>query len=212
MKAFKLKTIEKFADFAATEPPSGDEFFEERYQEDFPIIGHTNPYYHWFRMIAEKYRPRLTVELGTYRAVAAMAFASGNPKGEVITIDIHREDKIAQQKAISAAEHYPNLTYINKWTKDAVGDVAEVVERLGHGIDLLYIDAWHEYKYFKEDWGNYTPLMSDLGLVLCDDIFDSEGTTDNMVKAFEEIEHEKSLVTHTGLHDWIPMGLVKYVH
>jgi len=181
-----------------------DGYFKGLMQESFDVIGHDNPYYSVFYDLAFQLKPTFVVELGSWRGFAAASFAFGNPKARVVTIDIHREDKIAQQRCIQIAKDIPNMTYINAWTWDAVTDV----EAIGFPIDILFIDAWHEYKYAKKDWELYSPLLNDSALVICDDIMDAEGATVDMIKFWEELPGPKFL--NDKIHSGIPMGFYKF--
>jgi predicted O-methyltransferase YrrM len=201
-----LKAIKRMIKQAQKEPDTGDPWLEQRYQDDIPIIGHTNEYYKLFYALAKRFKPRLTVELGSYRGVAAAHFAAGNPKGKVITIDIHKDDKVAMALAEDAAAHYDNLEYINGWTWD--DDVVAQVKAAGP-IDILFMDAWHEYQYDIIEKEKYFPLLADEALVIVDDVFDMEGATVDMVKFWKEMEGEKFL--NTSLHKWIPMGYLRYL-
>lgn len=188
--------------------PTGDAWFDNRYQEDIPIIGHVNSYYRLFHWIVKNHNPGLTVELGSYWATAASAFASPSIHNRVITIDIHREDKRAQQKSIEAAAHYPNLTYLNGWTWDDW--VVKAVKDTGRPIDILYIDAWHDYQYAIKEWQLYSPMLADEALVICDDIFDAGGATEKMVQFWNEIGAPYKNFVVQGIHAWIPMGFMRY--
>jgi predicted O-methyltransferase YrrM len=190
-------------------------YLKELRIEDRGIIGHDNLYYTMFYELSLHYRPALVVELGSWRAFGAAHFAAGNPVGKVITIDIHKDDKVAQQRTIAIAAHYPNMQYINKWTWDAAGDV----EASGLPIDILFIDAWHEYQYARREWDLYKPLLADDALIICDDIFDSVGTTDNMVQLWTELDKSQGIrwkFLDTKLHYPVPMGFAsfhrKYIH
>jgi predicted O-methyltransferase YrrM len=202
-----LDRVRDMIGFCLEEPTTEDPWLEARYLEDIPIIGHTNPYYKLFYMIAMEFKPRLTVELGSYRGTAAAHFAAGNPDGEVITIDIHREDKVAQEKTKEVAAHYPNVKYLNGWTWDdwVVGRVK------GHknDIEVLFIDAWHEYQYAIKEWELYSPCLASEALVICDDLFDAQGATENMIQFWNELPGEKFKVTE--IHSWVPMGFLRYV-
>ena len=205
---FTLAGIRTLIERAKQEPASGDTWLDARYLEDIPIIAHTNPYYKLFNLIAKRYRPAFTVELGAYRGTGGAHFAAGNPNGTVLTIDIHREDKVAQVKSQEADAQYPNLTYINAWTLDAV----PAVKAWDRQIDVLFIDAWHHYKHAMDDWNAYEPLLASPSLVICDDIFDAQGATIDMVKFWTEISepYESMLLTEPALHHWVPMGFMKY--
>ena len=185
--------------------PYTDDWLDNRYVEDRNHIGHFNKYYRLFYDISKKFKPRLTVELGSYWATAAAHFASGYPDGEVITIDIHKDDQHAHLKAHEAAAQYENLKFLLGWTWD--DHVVQYVASM-KPIDILYIDAWHEYQYAIKEWELYSPMLADTALVICDDIFDMAGATVDMVKFWDELPGEKFL--HTGLHGWVPMGFLRF--
>ena len=205
MNNFTLAQIQRLIEQSLLEEPTGHPFLDDRYQEQVGIIGHTNPYYRLFYLIAQQLQPSFVVELGSWQGTAACHFALGNPQSKVITIDIHREDKVAQQRCYEAANHIPNLTYINKWTWDALEDV----KALNLPISILFIDAWHDYEYAMREWELYSQLLGSPALVICDDIttaYNFEG----MLRFWDELPGEKCLFDK-GLHGNIPMGFLKYV-
>lgn len=208
---FNLEDIKNLAiEIEANAPPTGDTWLDTRYEEDVPIIGHTNSYYRLAYRIAQLCKPTLTIELGSWRATWAAHVASGNPGGQVITIDIHREDKIAQQKAMETAAHYDNLSYINGWSWDVGVELKrDLIDALGVTIDILFIDAWHEHDKADRERKLYFPMLSDPALVICDDLFDSAGTTEGMLRFWDEMRGEK-FVRSGPMHGGIPMGLLKY--
>lgn len=200
---FTLTQLKPLIKEALQEQPTGESWLDARYQEQVSIIGHTNPYYRLFYLIAKTFKPTLTVELGSWQATSAAHFAGGNPAGEVVTVDIHREDKDAQRRAIEAAAYWPNLTYLNMWSWDA----APVIKAMDKPIDILFIDAWHDYEYAKKEWDLYLPLLANPALVICDDITTAYNF-DGMLKFWDELPGPKFLFSE-GLHGNIPMGFVK---
>jgi predicted O-methyltransferase YrrM len=210
---FELARVKELISIALQEPSTGDAWLDARYQEDVPIIGHTNPYYKLFWLIAKEFKPKFSVELGTYRGVTAGHIAVGNPDGLVYTVDWHRDaaDKVHQKCAIAMDGHYPTLSYINgcSWDVAVVQRVASMSKV--HPIDILYIDAWHWYEYAKKEWDLYTPMLADEALVVCDDIFDMEGATVDMVKFWNEVSAGRESFLDTSMHSWIPMGFIKWI-
>ena len=203
MNNFTLSDIRKLADESLLELPTGNPWLDSRYDEQVAIIGHTNPYYRLFYRIAETLKPEFVVELGSWRAIAASHFALGNPDATVITIDIHREDKLAQQLCIEAANYIPNLTYINAWSWDAI----DIVKMIDKPLDCLFVDAWHDGKYVRREWELYSPLLSDSALVICDDItaaYNFEG----MIDFWDELPYEKFL--NNDIHPGVPMGFLHF--
>lgn len=197
---FTLTRIKNLVKEALEEKPTGDFWLDSRYDAQLQIQGHRQPYYKLFYLIAREFKPECVVELGSFQGLAAAHFAAGNPFTTVITIDIHKDDKAAQQETINAAAHWPNLTYLNKWTWDVVPD------DIPKPIDILFIDAWHDYKYVKMEEALYFPLLSENALVICDDITTAHNF-DGMVRFWEELDCPKFL--DDKLHCGIPMGFMK---
>lgn len=200
---FNLSDIRRLIKKSLLEEPTGHAYLDTVYNEQVSIIGHTNPYYRLFYLIAKELKPNFIVELGSWRAIAAAHFALGNPDSDVVTVDIHREDKIAQQICIDAANSIENLSYINQWSWDAV----DVIRALEKRINILFIDAWHDYQYAKREWDLYSPLLSSPALVICDDIT-AAYNFDGMLKFWDELPGEKFL--DHRVHPGVPIGFVKY--
>jgi len=208
-----IKRVEDLVDVAAQEPSTGDAWLDDRYMDDMGIVGHTNPYYRMFWLVAKEFKPKFSVELGTYRAVTAGHIAVGNPDGIVYTIDIHNDaaDKQHQVFAIAMDAHYPNVSYLNGWTWDdhIVKRVADVAARTP--IDLLFIDAWHWYEHAIREWHLYSPMLADEALVVCDDIDDNPTSTVEMARFWSEVSSSYERFRTTKLHSWVPMGFFRFV-
>lgn len=204
MNNFTLAQIQRLIEQSLKEEPTGNQFLDSRYEEQVGIIGHTNPYYRLFYLIAKELQPSFVVELGSWQGTAAAHFAIGHPESKVVTIDIHREDKAAQQRCYEAANHIPNFTYINGWS----WDVVDQVKAFNQPIDILYIDAWHDAKYTTQEWDLYSPLLSDTALVIGDDItaaYNFEG----MREWWDALPGDSIL--DPRLHPGIPMGFLKFI-
>lgn len=204
MKNFTMAQIQRLIEQSLLEQPTGNPFLDARYQEQVGIIGHTNPYYRLFYLISQALQPSFVVELGSWQATASSHFAVGWPQSRVVTIDIHREDKEAQQRCYEAERMCGNLTYINKWSWDAVDDV----KAFNQPISILYIDAWHDIEHVTREWELYSPLLSDVALVIGDDIT-ADFNFAGMREWWHSLPGEKLL--DPRLHPGIPMGLMKYV-
>lgn len=208
-----IKRVEDLVLEALTEPATWDPWLDDRYMDDMDIVGHTNPYYKLFYLLALEFKPQFSVELGTYRAVAAGHLAAGNPHGTVYTIDWHRDagDKKHQVFAIGMDAHYGNVRYINgcSWSPDVVQQVA--VKASKTPIDFLFIDAWHWYVHAMREWELYSPLLADEALVVCDDISDNPGSTVDMVRFWEEVSSGYERFTNTNLHIAVRMGFFRFV-
>ncbi len=202
MKNFTLNDIKRLIEESLKEEPTGDDWLDSRYNEQVHWIGHTNPYYKLFYLIAKELKPELTVELGIWQATGSAHFAAGNPGGQVIGIDIHKDDKNAQLRSIEAAGHYENLTYLNRWTEEAI----PFIQNLNQPISILFSDSWHDYDRVKKEFELYKPFLASPALVIFDDIMDAP--FDNMVKFWNEEIPEPKFLFSQGLHGNIPMGFV----
>jgi len=208
----KIKDIIHLAEDGYFSP--NDPWLKARRDSYTALVGHLDPYYEAFYGIAQAFEPAFSVELGAYRANATAHLAAGHPEGLVYTVDIHTvhpNDTEAKELAIEAAGRYHKLEYINGWTWDAhvVFQIGAVAARIP--IDLLYIDAGHEYQNAMHEWEIYSKMLAEEALVICDDIFDAAGATVEMVRFWNEISkgYDKFLdrVGHVG----IPMGYMRFV-
>jgi predicted O-methyltransferase YrrM len=216
---FKLNDIKPLIEEALKEKPTGDDWLDARYAEQAPLINHSNPYYKLFYLLAQKLQPQVVVELGGWQGTGAAHFAAGAPEATVITIDHHSDpgdEQINVPRMLDVVNHYPNVNYIRGWTTPGyveeydkgIDGWPEVRRILGDDkIDILFIDSWHEGRYFKRDWDYYSPLLANPALVICDDVFDNHIFID-MIKTFEELPGEK--FTNGQVHPGIPMGFIKY--
>jgi len=181
--------------------------------DDMGIVAHTNPYYKLFYLIAQEFKPRFSVELGTYRGVAAGHLAAGNPDGLVYTIDWHRDpgDKKHQVFAVGMDAHYDNVRYLNgcSWDMVTVQRVADVAVKTP--IDILFIDAWHWYEHAIKEWNLYHILLSEEALVICDDISDNPGSTVEMERFWREVSNGYESFVNSTLHQAARMGFFRYV-
>ena len=204
MNNFTLSDIHKLVDESLSEVSTGNPWLDARYDEQVGIIGHTNPYYRLFYRIAQQIKPEFVVELGSWRGDASAHFALGNPEADVIAVDVHKDSDFAgMAKLQEAVNLLPNLTWLQMWSWDAVG----IIKAADKPISILFIDAWHDYKYAKLEWDLYSPLLADIALVICDDItagYNFEG----MIDFWNELPYEKFL--DNRVHIGVPMGFVLF--
>jgi len=230
MKPFTLDYVKHIIDYSVDVGPTGYPFIDNRYQAHIDKFNEPFPYYRLFFHLAQKLEPQLTVELGGWQGTAAAHFAQGYLNGRVITIDHHTDlgDDLNIIKMEEAEKHYTNLVYVQGWTR---GDLAEsqkgkhdpilgdapnayplvkdYVKANKVGIDILFIDSWHNYDEAMADWNAYKPLLSDLALVICDDISSkSEPTIVGMWEFWEEMTGERFL--EDRMHIGVPMGFMRY--
>lgn len=208
----KIKDIIQLAEEGYFSPK--DPWLKTRRDNYTMLVGHPTPYYEAFYGIAQTFKPAFSVELGAYRANAAAHLAIGNPKGLVYTVDVHTihpTDTTAQALSIEAASRYPNLEYINGWTWDA-HVVFQIEAVAAHTpIDLLFIDAGHEYQDAMREWTIYNTMLAEEALVVGDDIFDAAGATVEMARFWKEISEGYDNFLDTVGHSGIPMGYMRFI-
>lgn len=213
---FRLSDIECLVEEYGVNDPGKfltyDSWLNARYCDQYTLTGVHSNYYRLFYKIAELYKPRFVVELGSYWATAAAHFAAGCPTADVVTIDAHREihptDDVAWRKVREAADRYNNLQFIHGWTWD--DHVIDMIRARPYPIDILFIDATHEYEHVQREWDLYSPMLADEALVIADDIYDSVGTTVNMEMFWNGLDYDK--FSDARIHPpGYPMGFLRYV-
>jgi predicted O-methyltransferase YrrM len=128
------------------------------------------------------------VEIGSYRGRSTIVLASGAPGGcEVVAIDPHagtdrgpeeyhgkeleaERDHLAFEQNLSRAGVRDRVTYLRKWSHEAVGEI-------GCPIQLLYIDGAHRYQPARDDIRSYGARVAPGGTLLIHDSFSSKGVT-----------------------------------
>jgi predicted O-methyltransferase YrrM len=128
------------------------------------------------------------VEIGSFRGRSMIAMARSAPEGvEIVAIDPHAGNDRGPQEiegfedeaAIDSKVFLTNLeragvrdrvTYVRKFSHDALGDVPGP-------IDLLHIDGAHRYKPASDDIASWGAKVVDGGSVLIHDAFSSVGVT-----------------------------------
>jgi hypothetical protein len=226
MRDFTLDDIKRLIDDPFTLDPIGYAFLDSRFQEP---QNKTHLYYRLFYYLARYLQPSFTVELGGWQGTAAAHFAKGWELGTVVTIDHHTDpgDEMNKVKMLEAEGECNNLRYIQGWTNDilaqrekgnhAFGDAPSAIPsvlKLGksngiEGIDILFVDSWHQYEEAKMDWQAYQPLLSSPSLVICDDIIGGYGAgIGGMLDFWNELPGKKFL--NDTMHPSYPMGFLKY--
>lgn len=206
MKNFILNDIKEIINQSLSYGSTGDRFIDNRYNLHKEKFDHYWPYYRTFWHLTKKLSPSLVVELGGWQGTAAAHFAGGNRKSTVVTIDHHGDPGDEEHKILmrSAESHYKNLHYIQGWTWNVVDRVKEY-----GSIDILFIDSWHQYEYAMRDWELYFPLLSNVSLIICDDIIGGDGPViSGMLDFWEELPGEKFL--ENRIHPGVPMGFIRY--
>ena len=125
------------------------------------------PYYRFLHSVVSVFQPKLVVECGTYIGVATEHMALGNNGTRVVTID-----RVARMEIMDVTKRCNNITFVQRYTIDAVYVVERICKELDCKVGLLFLDSEHDGATPREEFEVYAHLFDDECLVCCDDILD----------------------------------------
>jgi predicted O-methyltransferase YrrM len=146
-------------------------------------------YYRFLRLVAQHFKPRVSVELGVCGGGASLHMALGNPDGQVIGVDV---TDAYPDNLNHLRQTYPNFRFWCMDSVDAVGVYAKI--DLGE-VDLLFIDTVHTYERTMMEFRCWEPWLSDRAIVCLDDLFRG-----GMDRAWTELPGRKLRM------DWLHIG------
>lgn len=121
-------------------------------------------YYRFFKLLASRIKPSLSVELGVCGGGGSLHLALGYPRGQVVGID-HSWDHPEQISHIRKA--CPNFKFI-------IGDSCKEAQRVyfdyGH-VDILFIDTDHTRETTLREFNTWKPYLKKDAIVCFDDLF-----------------------------------------
>lgn len=128
-------------------------------------------------MLSNMIKPKRVLEIGTYTGYSALCFAEGlASQGHIDTIDRNEELEPIIQRYIDEAGLSKSITL-------HVGDALEIIKKLNHTYDLVFIDA------DKENYLNYYHAVFEKvpqgGYILADNVLWSGKVLDR-----EEIKND----------------------
>jgi len=143
-------------------------------------------------LLSKIINPKYILEIGTYTGYSALCLAEGlQKKGELHTVDVNAELYAIQRKYFDQSDYGKQLF-------PHTGDALEIVPKLNHTFDLIFIDAE------KKDYLNYLdailPKTKSGTVILSDNVLwsgkvieelDSKDQTTRLL-----LEYNKKLATH----------------
>lgn len=153
-----------------------------------------------FRAALAHYRPRLVIEVGSWKGGSAIHMARTMKElgidGEIVCVDTWLGAPIAWttepglKPSLRLKGGYPRLyeTFARNVIDAGVDDIVTplpaasdggftILKHLGAVADVVYIDADHDYAPVKRDLENYLQLLSPHGVLIGDDFGCFPGVT-----------------------------------
>jgi len=128
------------------------------YNTDFP----PSMYYRFLKLLAQEFKPKLSVELGVSGGGGSLHLAMGHT-GKVVGIDL-QADHMARINYIR--DSYPNFEFM---IHDSTTAAPKVFEKYGK-VDILFIDTDHTYERTMQELNAWEPYLSNRAIVCFDDL------------------------------------------
>lgn len=127
--------------------------------------------------IARLRKPRRIFEIGTYDGATTLLLARNAPAAEIFTIDLASDDsklatipaEIAITEAGGVGERFRGLPEAERITQLYGDSRIFDFSPWRHSIDLVMVDAGHEYENAKADTTTALGLLAPGGIVIWDD-------------------------------------------
>lgn len=143
-------------------------------------------------LLSKIINPKYILEIGTYTGYSALCLAEGlQKKGELHTVDVNAELYAIQRKYFDQSDYGKQLF-------QHTGDALEIVPKLNHTFDLIFIDAE------KKDYLNYLdailPKTKSGTVILSDNVLWSGKVIEELDPKDQTtrllLEYNKKLATH----------------
>lgn len=149
----------------------------EQYEAYSRGDGHT--YYVFLNKLVRELAPKKVLELGTSIGRSGLFMMCAlPPESSFVTVDIGSYRRVD----LLPFDSDPRLSVIFG------NDLEEsVVDKIGDGFDMLFIDSEHSYEQVSREWDIYRHKISNKAVVVMDDIHLNDG----MEKFWNSIPYEK---------------------
>lgn len=150
--------------------------------------------------LVNKYKPKITVELGVDYGHSSFAFSSEGI-GEVYGIDCFEGDIHAGQRntfnILNDTKKYllDNKLLVKDNFYPIKGFFDDIYETFNYEIDILHIDGLHTYNDVSNDFNKWINKTHDNSIILMHDVISFK---DTVGKFFDEIQYPKTYFEHSA--------------
>jgi len=150
--------------------------------------------------LVNKYKPKVTLELGVDYGHSAFAFASegiGNVYGiDCFEGDIHAGHRDTLQTLNDTKKYLlDNQLIVRDNLFPIKGYFDEIYKSFNHTVDILHIDGLHTYEAVSNDFNTWINKTHDNSIILMHDVISFR---DSVGKFFDEIPYPKTFFSHSA--------------
>ena len=150
--------------------------------------------------LVNKYKPKVTLELGVDYGHSAFAFASegiGKVYGlDCFEGDIHAGHRDTLKQLIDTKQYLlDNNMLVTDNFYPIKGYFNEIHKTFNEEIDILHIDGLHTYEAVSEDFNTWITKTNDNSIILMHDVISFK---DTVGKFFNEIPYPKTYFSHSA--------------
>lgn len=119
--------------------------------------------YRYLSGCIKEYNPKLVVELGTRHGISALSLINESSKNnKIISVDWLKQKSFIDKEIL---KRFSNLKLV-------IGNCLDlnIFEKIPFNIDILFMDTEHTYDQISKEFSVYENLLSDIALVIVDDI------------------------------------------
>ena len=138
-----------------------------------------------YRLAVNLSRRACLVEIGSYLGASAcfLAAAAREIDGQLVCVDTWQNDAMSEGTRDTYADFQHNTRIYARWITPLRGDSASMALLFDRTVDLLFIDADHDYPAVKADLTAWAPKVRNDGWVVMHDW----GWADGVRRATEEM-------------------------
>jgi O-methyltransferase len=152
----------------------------ETAQVEFPMLQNASEWISALREI-DKVKPKVVLEIGTYKGGTIYTISQLVNKATIITIDLPaggeiygegmtNNEQAELKRKINTNNHDNEIHFIrnDSHLENTLKNVKEILN--GNEVDILFLDGDHSYEGVKKDFEMYSPLVRHDGVIIMHDI------------------------------------------